>query len=61
MWDIALAARFEDDARVSVVKMSDIVTAQRLSRYDSFHPGADAYRDAAKRIAGMLVKELNAA
>ena len=61
MWDLALAARFEKDSRVSVVRMSDIVTAQRLSRYDSFHPGADAYRDAAKRIAAMLVKELNAA
>lgn len=61
MWDLALAGRFENDQRVAVVKMSDIVTAQRLSRYDSFHPGADAYREAAKRIAGMLVKELNAA
>lgn len=61
MWDLALAARFENDQRVAVVRMSDIVTAQRLSRYDSFHPGADAYREAAKRIAGMLVKELNAA
>ena len=61
MWDLALASRFEKDQRVAVVKMSDIVTAQRLSRYDSFHPGADAYREAAKRIANMLVKELNAA
>lgn len=61
IWDMALAARFESDPRVAVVKMSDIVTAARLSRYDSFHPGADAYRDAAKRIAGMLVKELSAA
>lgn len=61
VWDEALAARFEHDPRLAVVKMSDIVTAQRLSRYDSFHPGADAYREAAKRIAGMLLKELNAA
>lgn len=61
MWDAALAANFESDPRVAVVKMSDIVTAQRLSRYDSFHPGGDAYAEAAKRIAGMLVKELNAA
>ena len=61
VWDAALAARFERDERVAVVKMSDIVTAQRLSRYDSFHPGGDAYRDAAKRIAGMLIRELNAA
>ena len=61
IWDAALAARFEHDRRVAVVKMSDIVTPQRLSRYDSFHPGGDAYREAAKRIAGLLVRELNAA
>ena len=56
MWDIALAARFDHDERVAVVKMADIVTPKRLSRYDSFHPGADAYRDAAKRIAAMLLE-----
>lgn len=61
LWDTALAARFEHDERVAVVKMNDIVTPQRLSRYDSFHPGAAAYREAAKRIAGMLLSELNAA
>jgi lysophospholipase L1-like esterase len=61
LWDTALAARFESDRRVAVVKMNDIVTPQRLSRYDSFHPGSAAYREAAKRIAGMLLQELNAA
>lgn len=61
LWDTALAARFEPDHRVAVVKMNDIVTPQRLSRYDSFHPGAAAYREAAKRIAGMLLAELDAA
>ena len=61
MWDATLAARFEDDRRVAVVKMADIVTPQRLSRYDRFHPGAAAYQEAAKRIASMLLKELNAA
>jgi lysophospholipase L1-like esterase len=61
MWDATLAARFEDDHRVAVVQMNDIVTPQRLSRYDSFHPGAAAYQEAAKRIAGLLLKELNAA
>lgn len=55
LWDNALASRFDDDERVSVVKMNDIVTPQRLSRYDSFHPGSAAYREAAKRIAGMLL------
>jgi lysophospholipase L1-like esterase len=61
MWDATLAARFEHDQRVAVVKMADIVTPQRLSRYDSFHPGAQAYQEAAKRIAAMLLQELNAA
>jgi hypothetical protein len=54
MWDEAVAARFEDDPLVAMVKLSDIVTRTRLSRYDHFHPGGDAYRDASKRIAGML-------
>jgi lysophospholipase L1-like esterase len=61
MWDATLAAHFEDDARVAVVKMADIVTPQRLSRYDSFHPGAQAYQEAAKRIAAILLQELSAA
>jgi lysophospholipase L1-like esterase len=61
MWDATLAAQFEDDPRVAVVKMADIVTPQRLSRYDSFHPGAQAYQEAAKRIAAMLLRELDAA
>jgi lysophospholipase L1-like esterase len=61
MWDATLAASFEDDDLVAVVKMADIVTPQRLSRYDSFHPGAQAYQEAAKRIAAMLLQELNAA
>ena len=61
VWDQLLASRFEHDDRVAVVHMADIVTPQRLSRYDSFHPGSAAYREAAKRIAGMLLSELNAA
>lgn len=61
LWDNALAARFQDDARVAVVRMRDIVTADRLSRYDLFHPGESAYDEAAKRIAGMLRRELDAA
>jgi lysophospholipase L1-like esterase len=61
LWDTALAARFESDRRVAVVKMADIVTADRLSRYDLFHPGRGAYEAAAKRIAGMLMSEVHAA
>jgi lysophospholipase L1-like esterase len=61
LWDTALAARFESDRRVAVVKMADIVTPDRLSRYDFFHPGRGAYEAAAKRIAGMLMSEVHAA
>lgn len=57
LWDQVLAQRFAHDRRVAVVRMADIVTAQRLSRYDSFHPGAAAYDEAAKRIATMLLAE----
>ena len=59
LWDAALAARFAADKRVAVVRMQDIVTPQRLSRYDSFHPGAAAYDAAAKRIAAMLLQEMS--
>lgn len=61
LWDAALAARFESDERVAVVQMADIVGPTRLSRYDNFHPGGEAYDDAAKRIATILLEELNAA
>lgn len=54
-WDDALAARFENDPLVTVVRMSDIVTPQRLSRFDHFHPGGAAYEAAAKRIAAILL------
>ena len=54
LWDETLAGTFEDDPLVSVVKMRDIVTPQRLSRYDNFHPGREAYKAAADRIAKML-------
>ena len=61
MWDATLASRFEHDSRVAVVKMADIVTPQRLSRHDEFHPGAQAYQEAARRIATILLQELTAA
>lgn len=61
LWDSALAKQFEHDKRVAVVRMADIVTPERLSRYDSFHPGSAAYHEAAKRIAAMLLEEADAA
>ena len=55
LWDQSLAGAFEDDPLVAIVKMDDIVTADRLSRYDHFHPGGAAYEAASRRIAAMLV------
>lgn len=54
IWDETLAARFNPESRVTVVKMSDLVTPRRLSRRDGFHPGGEAYEAAAKRIAEIL-------
>ena len=53
-WDDALAARFEEDPLVTIVPMADLITPDRLSRFDFFHPGSVAYREVARRIAGML-------
>jgi lysophospholipase L1-like esterase len=56
VWDEALVEEFESEPRVAVVKMFDIVRGPgRLSSVDHFHPGQAAYRDAARRIAGMLL------
>jgi lysophospholipase L1-like esterase len=55
MWDDAVAAQFEDDDRISVVRISDLVTPKRLSRYDGFHPGGAAYQAIADRIADMFL------
>lgn len=54
LWDATLAARFEHNRLVDVVTTSDLVIHGRLSRFDGFHPGGVAYREIAKRIAGML-------
>lgn len=55
LWDQSLAAQFEEDPLVTVVKMSDVVTPARLSRLDSFHPGGEAYSEASRRIAAILL------
>ncbi|GAC1438957.1 MAG: hypothetical protein NVSMB68_10610 [Thermoanaerobaculia bacterium] len=57
LWDATLAGRFDHDPLVSIVKMSDIVTPQRLSRYDNFHPGGSAYAATAERIAQWLADQ----
>lgn len=56
IWDATLADRFKNDPRITVVQMDDIVTPQRLSRFDGFHPGRTAYEEAAKRIAKILTE-----
>jgi lysophospholipase L1-like esterase len=61
IWDAGLAAHFEDDGRVTVVKLADLVTPQLLSRRDHFHPGGSAYEKMAERIAAMLAKQSKAA
>ncbi|MFN2239974.1 MAG: hypothetical protein ABR524_11330, partial [Thermoanaerobaculia bacterium] len=44
---------------VSVVRLSDILDRpERLSTLDSFHPGSEAYQQAARRIAGLLAAEM---
>lgn len=56
VWDAALARRFKADPRVSIVRIADIIDRpDRLSRHDNFHPGGEAYRQTAKRIAGILL------
>lgn len=58
VWDESLVEEFEGDPRIAIVRMSDIVRGrERLSSFDRFHPGQLAYRDAARRIAGMLVAQ----
>ena len=59
LWDSTLEERFVENPRVSVVKMADIVSAQRLSRYDNFHPGSDAYEEASRRIAAIITRRIS--
>ena len=55
LWDGRLADRFAADGRVDVVRIADLVDRpDRLSRLDGFHPGGEAYRETARRIAAML-------
>jgi lysophospholipase L1-like esterase len=54
LWDETLASRFVSDARIAVVKMVDVVTPERLSRFDRFHPGGAAYAEIASCVAEML-------
>jgi lysophospholipase L1-like esterase len=58
LWDSTLEERFAKNPRVSVVRMADIVSPQRLSRHDNFHPGGDAYEEASKRIAAIITRRL---
>jgi lysophospholipase L1-like esterase len=54
-WDNLLEERFASDPLTDVVKTLDIIdSADKLSPADHFHPGADAYREIAHRIASIL-------
>lgn len=57
IWDAKLIATFEEDPRISIITLADIVHQDRLSRYDSFHPGGEAYQLTAERIAEMLAAQ----
>lgn len=60
-WDKMVNARFQSDPLIDIVKLADIIDGpQKLSPIDHFHPGAAAYRDAAKRIADMLLEQFKA-
>lgn len=57
-WDKLLNKRFDADPLVDVVKTSDLIDGPaKLSSSDHFHPGAQAYREVAARIAQMLSDE----
>ena len=57
-WDRLLNKRFEADAMIDVLKISDIIDSdKKLSSIDHFHPGAAAYHDVAKRVADMLLEQ----
>jgi lysophospholipase L1-like esterase len=61
LWDAALMVQFVDDPLVSVVRLSDILDRpERLSTLDSFPPGSEAYRETARRIAGLLAADSSA-
>jgi lysophospholipase L1-like esterase len=60
-WDTSLRERFRGDERVSMVPLHDLVLPTRLSRLDSFHPGAGAYEALAKRIAEVIATKQAAA
>ena len=52
LWDSKLIARFADQPNVDVIRIADLFTFKsRLSSIDRFHPGHEAYRLIAQRIA----------
>ena len=51
LWDARLIAHFADQPNVDVIRIADLLFASRLSAIDHFHPGHEAYRLIAQRIA----------
>jgi lysophospholipase L1-like esterase len=60
-WDRSLADRFAANQRLRIIRLLDVVTRARLSRIDGVHPGAAAYREAARRIAQLVRPSYEAA
>jgi lysophospholipase L1-like esterase len=55
VWDALLIARFAADARVTVIRIADVIRGpNRISRLDHFHPSAAGYALIAARIAPAL-------
>jgi lysophospholipase L1-like esterase len=55
VWDRVLTHRFDDDQRVYIVHINDLVGPEQLSRIDNFHPSGEAYEQISKRIATVLL------
>ena len=53
-WNARLTSRFEEDANLTVVQTSDLFSHHDRLSFDRFHPGGEAYRLIARRIADSI-------
>lgn len=53
-WNARLSARFESDPNLTLVQTSDLFSHHDRLSFDRFHPGGEAYRLIARRIADSL-------
>ncbi|HVR42825.1 MAG TPA: GDSL-type esterase/lipase family protein [Thermoanaerobaculia bacterium] len=54
IWNASLSESFSDDPNVTVVQTADLFTFHDRLSVDRFHPGEEAYRLIARRIADTL-------